>query len=82
MHLILFHVEFENELSISVLKNKATYLKKLPLEIEKFLKKQNVFKSPPAEFISHPASFNLTSANVAVGQDLTKGRMSETCLKE
>jgi hypothetical protein len=39
MHLILLHVEFDNGLSISVLKNRATYLKKLPLEIEKVSKK-------------------------------------------
>jgi hypothetical protein len=35
MHFILPHVEFEDELSISILKNKATCYKNLQLEIEK-----------------------------------------------
>jgi hypothetical protein len=41
IHFILFYVKFEDGLSTSVLNTEATRLKKLHLEIEKFLKKSN-----------------------------------------
>jgi hypothetical protein len=44
---ILFHVEFEDGLSISVLKDRATRHKNVQLKIIKFLKKSNVFQTPP-----------------------------------
>jgi hypothetical protein len=44
MCLILLHVEFEDGLSISVLKDRATRYERLELEIVKFLKKSKVFK--------------------------------------
>jgi hypothetical protein len=56
IHFILFHVEFEDRLSTTVLNNRATRPRNSPLEIEKILKK---VKSP-AHFISHPAFFELS----------------------
>jgi hypothetical protein len=55
-HCILSHVEFEDELYISVLKNRGNSSQKLQLEIEKFLKK-SIFQSPPTFPVSHPAFF-------------------------
>jgi hypothetical protein len=49
MHFILLHVEFEDGLSVSFLKNKATCHKKLQLEIDKGSKKGqlgSLFLSP------------------------------------
>jgi hypothetical protein len=50
-------VEFEGGLSISVLKNKATRLEHLRLEIVQFLKMSVIFKARP---VSHPAFFQLS----------------------
>jgi hypothetical protein len=44
MHFIIIYMEFEDELSISVLKTRAIYHKHLHLEIVKFLKRSNLFK--------------------------------------
>jgi hypothetical protein len=52
---ILLHVEFEDGLSISVVKAKTTRRKTLQLEIVKFLKK---VKRPAAYFILNPAKSN------------------------
>jgi hypothetical protein len=51
IHSILFHVEFEGGLSLSVLKTRATCYQNMHLRTVKFLKK----KGPP--FISTPAIF-------------------------
>jgi hypothetical protein len=52
--LAFFHVEFEDELSISLLRNKATLYKNLPLEIVKFLKKSNACNGRLPTFIFQP----------------------------
>jgi hypothetical protein len=49
MHFILLHINFEKELSISFLRNRATRPKM-------YEKKPNVFKRP-THFVSHPAFF-------------------------
>jgi hypothetical protein len=64
----LFHVEFEDGLSISVLKNRPTQYKNSQLEIVKFLKSQVC----PPPFISPPDFFILS-----VGQDLAHQYMTE-----
>jgi hypothetical protein len=52
IHSILLYVEFEDGLSISILKIRATHPKKLQLEIKKFLKKSKC-RHPP--IFSNPA---------------------------
>jgi hypothetical protein len=51
MHFILFHVEFEDRLSISILKNMATWYKNLQLEIEE--KSKCVLFGCPSPFSSY-----------------------------
>ncbi|SAM05906.1 hypothetical protein [Absidia glauca] len=48
MNFFLPHVKFEGRLPISVLRGEAARNKKFELQIEKFLKKENVFQTPPA----------------------------------
>jgi hypothetical protein len=55
MHFILPHVEFEDGLSISVVKNKATCHKKLQLEIDKVFKNGQL--RPPTWSILPAAPF-------------------------
>jgi hypothetical protein len=55
IHLILLHVRFDDKLSISVSKTRATRHNNLQLEIVKFLKKSNVFKGrAPLYFTPRP----------------------------
>jgi hypothetical protein len=54
----VFHVEFEDELSISVMKYTATRWKFYNWGDWEFLKKVK----PPAHFIWHPAFFKLSCA--------------------
>jgi hypothetical protein len=57
IHFILRHVKFENGLSTTILKTRATCLKNLQLEIIRFLKMTNVVKArPPAFFLKIPCA--------------------------
>jgi hypothetical protein len=59
----LIHVEFEDGLSISVLKNWATCHKDLQLESWKLLKKSNLFKGRPTIFRTLPYSSSRVPSN-------------------
>lgn len=56
--LALFRVKFEDGLSISILKNKATRHKTFPLEIEKFPKKAGNLKGRPPALLHTPPLSN------------------------
>jgi hypothetical protein len=62
MHHILFHVKFEDGLSIPVSKNQVTFHKYLQLEIVKVLTKSSL-----PHFISHPAFSKLLSNGSKLG---------------
>jgi hypothetical protein len=74
---ILTRVKFEDGLTISVLKTKATFYKNLQPEIIKFLKKSNLFNDRPPNFISHTPFFFSNAPKVAICQDLARRCMSE-----
>jgi hypothetical protein len=60
-------VKFEDALSISVLKNRASRYKNLRLEIEQFLKMSNVLNIRPPT-ISNPAFFKVCNRSTSACQ--------------
>jgi hypothetical protein len=57
VHFILFRVGFEDGLSISFLKNRASLLQKCTARNRKLSKKVKRVQRPPAHFFSHLAFF-------------------------